>query len=73
MSRRCPNCDQRLLEDEAVCWHCGARLEAVADNSATTRHIDPEQTIFDRSLVIYGGLTVFVALAALLLTLYLGG
>lgn len=73
MSRRCPNCDQRLLEDEDVCWQCGARLEAQAADSPAAQQVEPEQTMFERSLLVYGALTVVVALAALLLTLYLGG
>lgn len=73
MSRRCPQCDQHLLEDEDVCWHCGARLESVADGAVAGRPVDPEETMFDRSFLIYGALTVLVVLAALLLTFYLGG
>lgn len=73
MSRRCPHCDQHLLEDEEVCWHCGARLEPAAGNAAAGKQIDPEETMFDRSFLIYGALTVFVLLAALLLMFYLGG
>lgn len=31
--RRCPHCDQRLLADEVVCWHCGRPL-ATASQAA---------------------------------------
>lgn len=72
MSRRCPQCDQHLLEDEDVCWHCGARLEPAAANTAAGRQVDPDETMFDRSFLIYGALTVLVVLAALFLTFVLG-
>lgn len=71
MSRRCPHCDQHLLEDEDVCWHCGARLEPAA-NTAAGSQVDPDETMFDRSFLIYGALTVLVVLAALFLTFFLG-
>lgn len=71
MSRRCPQCDQHLFEDEEVCWHCGAHVEPLAENAVAGRHVDAEETMFDRSFLIYGALTVFVILFALLLTFYL--
>ena len=37
MAKRCPQCDQLLLDDEFVCWQCGWRLgEAPAGTLSTT-------------------------------------
>lgn len=71
MSRRCPNCDQQLLDDEPRCWQCGLQLEPLTETRADiaeTTEPDPEEFSF----TVYGALTIAVILAAVLLTLYLG-
>lgn len=68
---RCPRCNQLLLPDEAVCWQCGYRLREDVEEKAT-----PDETGDKRALpgplIVYGLLTVFVILAALLVTASLG-
>lgn len=71
MTRRCPNCDQQLLDDEQRCWQCGLQLEPLTETRAAvaeTAAPDPEELSF----TVYGALTIAVILAAFLLTLYLG-
>jgi hypothetical protein len=68
MSRRCPNCDQRLLEDEQVCWQCGARLEPVVGDAPAR----PESKPAEQPLLLYLALTGGIVLAALLMTFFLG-
>lgn len=73
MDRRCPYCDQLLLPDDTVCWQCGRALADTA-GSGTARDVWQEA---GRQLQLsprqfYGGLTLLLVLAALLLTAFLG-
>lgn len=72
MSRHCPNCDQRLLADEQVCWQCGAQLQPQTDSAPVTTAAGSARKWRSDPLVIYGAITGFVILVALLLTAYLG-
>lgn len=86
MSRRCPNCDQHLLEDEQTCWQCGYRLGPAPDNlaappsagaaslSAETRADSPraDSPRPDSSLIIYGAVSLCVVLFAIFFTFFLG-
>ena len=76
MTRRCPRCDQQLLEDEQVCWQCGYRLEPapanLAENSPAGATNEGARERADPSLLIYGAVSACVILFALLFTLILG-
>lgn len=79
-SKRCPYCDQLLMEDEAVCWSCGRQTgvalpEAEAQEAAQATRQKPEGRSKGRppsAVVIYTGLTLAVILGALILTAFLG-
>lgn len=71
MSQRCPNCDQRLLPDDQVCWHCGLILASPSDAPAAPAPPSP-QAPRAQPQHIYGALTAATILLALLLTVYLG-
>lgn len=70
MSRRCPNCDQRLLSDDVRCWHCDLRLEPLDD--VRDDRDEAAQPSNDPFLTTYVAITVCVILAALSLTIFLG-
>ena len=72
MSRHCPNCDQRLLADEQVCWQCGAQLQPQTEPAPVATVSGNARSWRSDPLVIYGAITGFVILIALLLTGYLG-
>lgn len=72
MSRRCPNCGQRLLDDELQCWQCGAQLAPPAAKAATSFAEEDAPAVDRRALTIYGALTLFILVLALLLTSFLG-
>ncbi|MDT8306693.1 MAG: hypothetical protein RRC07_12220 [Anaerolineae bacterium] len=77
MSRRCPVCDQFLLDDDAVCWQCGqpvAGAKATATSTAPARS-DRREEQQERQIsprAVYGTLTVLIVAAALYLTGFLG-
>ena len=41
--RHCPYCDQRLLADEVVCWHCGRPLATAAQEAPDTQGAPAKQ------------------------------
>ncbi len=73
MDRRCPYCDQLLLSDDTVCWQCGRAL-AGANETATARDLWQEagRQLQLSPRLFYGGLTLLLVVAALLLTAFLG-
>lgn len=65
MARRCPQCDQLLLEDEFICWQCGRRLgEAPAGTSSPP----PPPTLFLSPTHIYPVILVLLIAMGLWLT-----
>lgn len=83
--RHCPFCDQRLLADEVVCWHCGRPLAAAAQGAAATQGAPAEQGAPDTARQghqqakqryspagVYGALTALVIAGALAFTIFLG-
>ncbi|MDX1686728.1 MAG: hypothetical protein R3248_01985 [Candidatus Promineifilaceae bacterium] len=73
MPKRCPHCDQLIMEDEAVCWNCGQptgvdppETESEKEQEETTR------TLLLSPVAIYTALTAVVIVSALLLTTLLG-
>lgn len=71
--RRCPHCDQRLLADEAVCWHCGRPVPAASQ--APPQAAGQEEQQAKRRLSpagVYGALTALVIAGALAFTIFLG-
>lgn len=73
MTRRCPNCDQLLMEDEAVCWNCGQAMGAAPAEGKPEREETPAGERPLSAVVIYASLTAAVVAGALLLTAFLGG
>lgn len=73
MDRRCPRCNQLVLPDDTVCWQCGRALleesEAVAAREVW-RKAGQQPQLSPR--LFYGGLTLLLVVAALLLTVFLG-
>lgn len=78
MSKHCPACDQLILEDETVCWHCGQPLGTNTTTStapATASEISPSPDLrraVTSPLAIYAALSTLVIAAACLLTVLLG-
>jgi|GEM_PF-1927973 len=75
MTHRCPYCDQRLLEDETVCWQCGRQVEppTTPQQPAVRERWQQEKSTFSLSAVtIYSALTALIISGALLATIYLG-
>lgn len=77
MTIKCPNCDQKLLEGETVCWQCGQPLaestaEPPAKGEVWRKQRERENDLELSAVAIYGILTFLVIAAAFLLTLFLG-
>jgi hypothetical protein len=76
MNESCPNCGKPLLPTDTACWHCGYTLaRKPAKPAAPARPVragrqtaSPPATYDFRALAVYGGLTLAV-LAALLLVM----
>lgn len=74
MNLRCENCGHAALDTDSTCWHCGEPLpgreergrEEVKVRESWTRDAGPG------SIVIFGGLTLLVVIAALLVMNWLG-
>lgn len=73
MDRRCAHCDQLLLPDDTVCWQCGRALSDTS-GSATARDVWREtgRELQLSPRLVYGGLTLLLTIAALLLIAFLG-
>ena len=67
----CDNCGQRVLSDDATCWHCG-RMLAAADQSAPSSEEDERSSQSLTAVFIYGGLTAVLIIAMLLTMRALG-
>ncbi len=76
MTTKCENCGQPLLEGDTECWQCGRKVTS-AVGGATTAQVKQKWGQASSSseipaLAVYGGLTVFLIVLALLVTIYLG-
>jgi hypothetical protein len=77
VNRRCPVCDQPLLEDETVCWHCGHAAGQASPAAATAPPAGPRRATAEADVrlspkLFYGVLTAVIIAAALYLTAFLG-
>ena len=68
---RCPRCDQQLLPDEVVCWQCGYRIREDVEGKAVEERAVANPGL-PTPVIVYGLLTAFVIVAALLVTASLG-
>ncbi len=74
MNIRCANCGQMALETDGKCWHCDEPLPG-REHAARKRVRVRESWARDggpAAIAVYGGLTVLVVLAALLVMRSLG-
>ena len=74
MNIRCENCGHMALETDANCWHCGEPLSGREDAARKRVRVRESWTRDSgpASIAVYGGLTVLVVLAALLIMRSLG-
>lgn len=77
MTTRCENCGQPLLEGDTECWQCGQQVAGgpvgeAASLQARQKWEEASSSAELSPMVVYGGLTVFLIILALLATIYLG-
>ena len=74
MNIRCENCGHTALDTDSTCWHCGKPLPGREDAGRNKVKVRDSwgQSAGPTSLIVYGGLTLFVILGAILLMASLG-